>query len=68
MHKQYSHESHSFISSVAPLPAGLDNTPMESHRKISIALLPVSLVSTPLELLASPPYMGSLSLLSPYSF
>ena len=68
MHNQYSHQSLSFISGVAPLLASLDNTLMESHRNISMALLPVRLVSAPVELLASPPCTGSLSLLSAYLF
>lgn len=68
MHKQYSGQSLSFISGVAPLPAGLDSTSVESHRNTSMAPLPTSLVNTLAELLASPPYTGSLSLLSPYSF
>ena len=68
MHKQYSRQSLIFISGVALLPSGLDSTPTESHRNISMASLPVSLVSTLVELLASPPCIGSLSLLSLYSF
>ena len=68
MHKQYSHDSLSFISGVAPLPAILDSTPVESHRNASMAPLLVSLVSALAELLASPPCARSLSLLLPYSF
>ena len=68
MHKQYSLQSLSFISGVAPLPAGLDSTPTESDRNTSMAPLLASLVSTLVELLASPLFIGSLSLLSPYSF
>ena len=68
MHKQYSCQSLSFISGVDPLPVGLDSTSVESHRNTGMAPLLASLVSTPTELLASPPYAGSLSLLSPYSF
>lgn len=68
MHKQYSHQSLSFISSVAPLPVGLDCTLMELHRHTSIAPLLASMVSTVVELLASPLFTGHLSLLLPYSF
>ena len=68
MHKQYSRQSLSFISGVAPLLADLDSTLVESDRNTSMAPLPMSLVSTLAELLASPPCAGSLSLLLPYSF
>ena len=68
MHKQYSRQSLSFISGVAPLLAGLDSNSVESHRNTSMALLPISLVKTPVELFASLFYARSLSLLSPYSF
>jgi len=68
VHKKYSRQSLSFISSVALVPAGLDSNPTESHRNTSITPLLVSLVSTLAELLPSPFYTGSLSLLSPYSF
>ena len=68
MDKQYSRQSLSFISSVAPLLAGLDSTLAESCRNTSIAPLPMSLVSTSTELLASPLYTRRLSLLSSYSF
>ena len=68
VHKSYDRQSFSFISGVAPLPARLDSTPEESRRNTSITLLRASLVSTLVELLASPLYVGSLSLLSPYSF
>jgi len=68
VHKPYGRESFSFISGVAPLPAGLDSTLVESCRNTNIALLPTILVSTLTELLASPLCAGSLSLLSPYSF
>ena len=68
MHKQYSCQSLSLISGVAPLPSSLDSTLVESHRKKSMASLPVSLVNTLVELLASPPYAGCFSLLLPYSF
>lgn len=68
MHKQCSRQSLSFISGVAPLPAGLDSAPVESHRNISMAPLPMSLVSTRVELLSSPPCLGSLSLLWPCLF
>ena len=68
MHKQYSRQTLSFISVIAPLSVGLDSTLVESHRNTSMALLLASLVNTLAELLASPPCVGSLSLLSPYSF
>ena len=68
MHKQYIRQSLSFISGVAPLLAGLDSTSTESCRNTSITSLPASLVSTMVELIASPLCVGSLSLLSPYSF
>ena len=68
MHKQYSRQSLSFISGIDPLPAGLDNTSVESHRNTSMAPLPASLVNTPMKLLASPPCAGSLSLFSPDLF
>ena len=68
MHSPYSHQNLSFISDVAPLPAGLDNTLIESPRNTSIALLPASLVSTRVELLASPRCAGSLSLIFAYLF
>ena len=68
MHKKYSRQSLSFISGVAPLPVSLDSTLVESHRNTSMAPLPASPVSTSAELLASPPYARSLSLLSPFSF
>ena len=68
MHKKYSRQSLSFISGVAPLLATLDSTSMEPHRNIRISLLPASMVSTPIELLASPLYAGTLSLIFPYSF
>lgn len=66
VHKKYDYQSLSFIPSVAPLLAGLDNTLTESRKNTSIAPLLVSLVSTLAELLASPLYAGSLSLLLPY--
>lgn len=68
MHKKYSCHYLSFISGVAPLPVGLDSTPVESHRNTGMALLPATLVSTAKELLVSPLYTGSFSLLFPYSF
>jgi len=68
VHKQYSRQSLSFISGVASLLASLDSTPVKSHRNTSMDPLPVSLVSTPVGLHASPLYVGILSLLSPYSF
>lgn len=68
MHKQYIRQSLSFICGVAPLLVSLDSTSMESHRNISMAPLLASLVSTLEELLASPPYTRSLSLISPYSY
>jgi len=57
-----------FISGVALLPAGLNSTPMESHRNTHISLLPTSLVSTLVELHASPQCAGILSCLSPLYF
>lgn len=68
MHKYYSRQSLSFFSVIAPLLVGLDSTPTESHRNTTMALLLVSMVSTPTELLESPLWIGSLSLLFPYSF
>jgi len=68
VHKHYSCQSLNFIFGVAPLLVGLDSTSVESHRNTIMASLPVSLVSTPAELLASPLCTQSLSLLSPYSF
>jgi len=68
VHKQYDSQSLSFIYGVALLPIGLDSTLVESRRNTSIASLPGSLVSTSAMLFASPLCIGSLSLLSPYSF
>jgi len=68
MHKQYSCQSLSFISGVVPLRAGPNSTRVESHRNTSMALLPASLVITPVDLLASPPCTRTLYLLSSYSF
>jgi len=68
VHKKYSRHSLSFISGVVPLPAGLNSTPVESHKNTSMAPFPTSLPSTLAKLLASPLYARSLSLLSPYSF
>lgn len=65
--KQYSHQSLSFISVVAPLLAGLDNTPRKSHRNESMTPLPVRLVSTPMELLESPLCSWGLFCNFPYS-
>lgn len=48
----------------ALLPSNLDSTPTESRMNTNIASLPVSMDDTPMELLASPLYEGSLSLLS----
>jgi len=68
MHKHYSLQSLSFISGIAPLPASLDSTLVESHRNTCMDLLAASLVSTSMKLFASSLYAGSISLLSPYSF
>jgi len=68
VHNQYSRQSLSFIYGVPPLRAGLDSTPAESHSNTSMDSLPVILVSTSMELLASPLGARSISLRLPYSF
>lgn len=57
-----------FISGFSPLPAGLDNTPMESGKNKIISPLSARLDSTLVDFPASPLYVGSLSLLSPLLF